>query len=79
MLIYLRYIVEKLIIMAVFPNWGAIVANTINSLNNKQNGLVGNYIKERANTKDKIIAFSIMLGCAVFVWIGFILLMWLTN
>lgn len=63
----------------VFPNWGAIVANTVNSMNRKSVGLIGSYVKERATTKDKFIGFGIMFGIAVFIWSAFILFMWLTN
>ena len=64
--------------MAVFPIWGAISANIINSQNKKQE-LVGDYVKERANTKDKVIGFGIMIGSAVFIWIVFVVWMWLSN
>lgn len=65
--------------MSVFPNYGAIVANTINSINKKSVGLVGDYAKERATIKDKLIALSIMIGVAMFIWGAFILFMWITN
>ena len=63
----------------VFPNWGAIAANTLNSTKRKSVGLIGSYVKERATTKDKLIAFAIMFGIAVFILSAFILYMWLTN
>ena len=65
--------------MAVFPNYGAIIANTINSMNRKSVGLVGEYVKERATTKDKLIGFGIMIGISMLIWVGFGLFMWVTN
>jgi t-SNARE complex subunit (syntaxin) len=65
--------------MTAFPNWGAIVANTINSLNNKQDELVGDYVKERATVKDKLIGYGILIGITVFILAIFIIVLWVTN
>jgi CHASE3 domain sensor protein len=65
--------------MTAFPSWGAIVANTINSLNNKQDGLIGDYVKERATAKDRLIGYGILIGITAFILGIFLILMLITN
>lgn len=64
----------------VFPNWGAMSANIVNSMNRRKGiGLIGDYVKERATTKDKFIGFGIMFVIATFIWLAFIICMVITN
>ena len=54
----------------VFPNWGAISANIINSQNIKNKGLVGSYRPTRKPTKkDLSIGILLMIIPAIIIWI----------
>ena len=62
----------------VFPNWGAIAGNIINSQNKKYTGLVGysNYKPTRKPTKkDWLIAILLMVVPTVTIWIVFLFVM----
>ena len=64
----------------VFPNWGAISANIINSQNQKKFKLIGKQIQTRKPTKkDWVIGTLYMVIPAVIIWILFIAVMYFFN
>lgn len=64
----------------IFPNWGAISANIINSQNNKNEELVGSYTPSRKPTKkDWFIASLFFIIPAVILWLGLIITLYITN
>jgi hypothetical protein len=64
----------------VFPNWGALSANIVNSQNQKKSELIGQHIQIRKPTKkDWVIGALYMIIPAAIVWVLFIVVMYFSN
>ena len=64
----------------IFPNWGAISANIINSNNKKSNEAIGSYRPTRKPTKkDLLIGFLLLFIPALIINLAFVVIMYLTN
>jgi hypothetical protein len=63
----------------VFPNWGAISANILNSQNQKKK-LIGEPVQIRKATKRDFLIMTLwMVVPAVIIWILFIVDMFFSN
>jgi hypothetical protein len=65
----------------VFPNWGAISANIVNSQNQeKESKLIGELVQIRKSTKRDFLIMTLwMVVPAVIIWILFIVDMFFSN
>jgi hypothetical protein len=65
----------------VFPNWGSISANIVNSQNQeKESKLIGELVQIRKATKRDFLIMTLwMVVPAVIIWILFIVDMFFSN